>query len=923
MRARRLASASAAVGLLAGALALGAVGQAHAGVGMAVDLGAVTVSKAVSRVHLNPNGSQTIADARTVSLTVSQTRSLHSRQPIVVSWSGARPTAGLSTDPSSAEANLQEYPFMLVECRGVDSPAADAAHRLTPETCWTGSTRERVLQDRNTGFGPWRLDRYETAANRRQLVGVPTPLPGTCPAPDLAARWLHFTEVRGTDDVDNGDGCGTVPPESAVVGNVNQPPNTLYAATGLDGAGSTKFTVWTQEDNASLGCGGGVPCSLVAIPIEGISCDVAAASLPPADRPAPSDVAGLTKDCEADGHYTAGAIRIGGTPDRAVTGAMWFSESNWRNRITVPLDFAPLSNVCDITGGRSGVDVYGSELAAQLTSQWRPAFCLDKSRIPFKHVQVGEPQAANLLRAGNIDAALLTDTPPDGFNRPTVAAPVALTGFAVSYAIDGPDKLPYHQLKLTPRLLAKLLTESYPGIVAVQNEYTALSHNPLDLSEDPEFIALNPQLSKPARDTAAAATILNLSSDSDVVRAVTSYIAADPEARDWLNGVPDPWGMVVNPNYSTNPLRKTGFSLPVDNWPLRDSFEPTKYYQSGVNVCLQSDPVPIMPLLASPTARLANISLAMQFANSSAQIYCNQVADQGAVGAKLVTSGRQTPGQRFVLGITSLGDARRYALDTAALQTVVSPDAPLKITSTQGRAFVSPDDDGLRAAARALTRDASSGTWHLPYDKLVSDSSTAAAYPGAMVVSLAVPTTGLDKATAAGLSQLLTFAAGSGQTPGIGLGELPPGYLPMTDANGLGAERAATVAAAAAVAAQKGDPVTAPTATPTPSVPTTGAAPLSPSGTSSSLVPGGATAGTGSARPFIGPVVPTAAASGAVPGPQLAQSGLQTTARTVGLTSAVRSALAAGLFPTMLILGLIGLSTSAVIRRIGRQQTAP
>ncbi|MGZ4437000.1 MAG: hypothetical protein ACXVW6_05140 [Nocardioidaceae bacterium] len=920
MRRGRVAAATAALGLLLGALAVGGAGEARAVTGTPVDLGTVSVSKQVARTHLNPDGTQTVADSRTVSLTVSQTTSLHSRQPVVVSWSGARPTAGLSTDPSSAEANLQEYPFVLVECRGVDSPTADPAQRLTPETCWTGSTRERVLQDRNTGFGPWRLDRYETPANRRQLVGVPTPLPGTCPAPDLAARWLHFREVRGTDDVDNGDGCGTVPPESAVVGNVNQPPNTLYAATGLDGTGSTKFTVWTSEDNASLGCGGGVPCALVAIPIEGISCDVSAKSLPPADRPAPSDVAALTKDCEATGHYTAGAIRIGGAPDRAVTGAMWFSESNWRNRITVPLDFAPLSNVCDITGGQPGVDVYGSELAAQLTSQWRPAFCLDKSRIPFKHVQVGEPQAANLLKAGNIDAALVSDTPSDGFGRPTVTAPVALTGFAISYAIDGPDKLPYHQLKLTPRLLAKLLTESYPGIVAVKDEYTALSHNPLDLSEDPEFKALNPQLTQAARDTASAATILNLSSDSDVVSALTRYIAADPEARSWLNGVPDPWGMVVNPNYSTNPLLKTGFSLPVDNWPLRDSFEPLKYYASGVNVCLQSDPVPIMPLLSSPTARLATISLAMQFANSSAQIYCSQVADQGSVGAKLVTAGRQTPGQRFVLGVTSLGDARRYALDTAALQTSVSPDAPYKLASAEGRSFSSPDDDGLRAAAKALALDPSSGTWRLPYDKVVSDPTDAAAYPGAMVVSLAVPTSGLDRTTANGLSQLLAFAAGAGQTPGIGLGQLPPGYLPMTAANGLGAERAATLAAAAAVEAQKGSAVPA-TSTPAPR-PTP--APVAPGAATLPLptAVGGGPVASGS-RPFIGPVVPTATAPRGAPAPQVAAPVLAAPAQSLGLTSQVRSALAAGLFPMMLLLGLIGLSTAALIQRIGRQQPLP
>ncbi len=34
-----------------------------------------------------------------------------------------------------------------------------------------------------------------------------------------------------------------------------------------------------------------------------------------------------------------------------------------------------------------------------------------------------------------------------------------------------------------------------------------------------------------------------------MIRALTTYINDDPAARAWLNGKPDPWGMVVNPAY--------------------------------------------------------------------------------------------------------------------------------------------------------------------------------------------------------------------------------------------------------------------------------------------------------------------------------------------------------------------------------------
>jgi len=71
-------------------------------------------------------------------------------------------------------------------------------------------------------------------------------------------------------------------------------------------------------------------------------------------------------------------------------------------------------------------------------------------------------------------------------------------------------------------------------------------------------------------------------------------------------------------------------------------------------------------------------------------------------------------------------------------------------------------------------------------------------------VYAAIPTSGLPADAATDYSDLLTFAAGPGQTPGNGVGQLPPGYLPLTAADGLGGLAAFTVAAAADVAAQNG-----------------------------------------------------------------------------------------------------------------------
>src|SRR5207244_5500290 len=107
-------------------------------------------------------------------------------------------------------------------------------------------------------------------------------------------------------------------------------------------------------------------------------------------------------------------------------------------------------------------------------------------------------------------------------------------------------------LNLNPRLLAKLLTESYPSSRSLKQSYSttvgnttsmALRSNPLDMAEDPEFRALNSTAAHSTAYLSAASTLYALSADSDVMEALTSYIINDPEARAWLAGAPDPWGM--------------------------------------------------------------------------------------------------------------------------------------------------------------------------------------------------------------------------------------------------------------------------------------------------------------------------------------------------------------------------------------------
>ncbi|MBV9872296.1 MAG: hypothetical protein JO214_16925 [Frankiaceae bacterium] len=841
MRVR--ATTLAATGVLVSAVITVAAPISHAA-STARGSSAVSKHKTVSRTKIVGGKTKTV-DKRKITLKVSQTHDLRGRQEIDVSWSGAHPTGGIVADQNSIDAQQEEYPFVLLECRGLDSTKVKKSERMSEKTCWTQDWTERYQDTFATQFPPYRLDQYATPAERAQAYGAPDPLPQACQfLPAAVQHWLPFVAANGHVYEDGPAGCAGQPPESQSVGGGALPSNETFGVTGLDGRGTAQFDVWTSAENASLGCTQTVACSLVAVPIMGISCDPEAASLPPADRPTGKAAKKAAKLCEAKGAFAPGQlVHPQGQNDLTVSGSLWWSASNWRNRISVPLTFAVPSNACDVVSNSNTVDVYGSELLIQATSQWAPHFCLNPKLFKFTHVQTGEPEAANLLATKSATAAFVSNPPAAGYGQPVVNAPVAVTSFAITYSIDGADGQPYTKLRLTPRLLAKLLTESYPSELPVQQEFAALSHNPLNITLDPEFQKLNPGITKGVPATEAAASLLTLASDSDVITSLTTYLNDDPSTRSWLDGKADQWGMKVNPAYK-------GIKLPVDKWPLLSGFEPKEWYASDVNDCLHNSPVPFLPLVAAPMARLAEITEAMQFSISQSTTACSQI-DGTTTGEKLVPLGRQTTGYRFMIGVTSLPDADRYRLRTAAIQT------------TDAHTFVRPDDASMRAAVGFLKPDTSTGTWPVPIKTLVTSKKAASAYPGTMVVYASMPTSGLSATDASDYSKLLNFVATKGQRPGQKVGELPPGYLPMTAANGLGGLASYTVAAAKAVDAQKGElPALtgsggkqpghhqSPPPTPTPSSSTS-----TPTGSQSSLPPVAQTSDNPSSNP--GPSVAT------------------------------------------------------------------
>jgi hypothetical protein len=749
--------------------------------------GTVTITKSVTRSEVE-GGKSVVVSSRTVTLHVSQTTGLQGRQEIGVSWTGAHPTGAIVGDSNSTTAEYEEFPFVLLECRGVDSTSVSPADQLTPETCWTQSSTERYQSSYGDTYPPYRLDEY-AATPGAAVVGAPSSLPSACLGQDPPVQyWVPWDAADGDDYPGGPLGCAGEPPEANDVGGSALPSNETFGVTGKGGTGSADFNVWTTDQNETLGCSETVACALVAIPIMGISCDPA----PSGATPPPTST--QVSQCETTGIYPAGSATHNTNPgtvrDVSVTGSLWWSPSNWRNRITVPLSFAPSPDLCNVTqsAGNNLVQVFGSELMIQATTQWEPHFCTsDTDPFSFVHVQTGEPEARNLLANGDVEAAFTSYAQPGGYGKPVVNAPVAATGFAISYSIDGSNGQPYTTLKLTPLLLAKLLTESYPGTATVRQEDPALAHNPLDITEDPQFMALNPgipEFEASGSLSEAASELIAMSSDSDVIEALTTYINDDPVARAWLNGTPDQWGMVVNPAYQ-------GIALPVDQWPLLSTFEPTYDVDTGsLTECLFTDPVPYLPLIAAPLASLEDISEAIQYDLPNSTTRCVQPITGSPIGEEMTTQGRQAPGHHFMIGITPLADSQRYLLQTAALETT---------TGT----YVAPSSTSLKAATSLLTPDPTTGTWPIPYNTFQT-AAGASAYPGTMIVYAAIPTTGLPTTDAKDYATLLRFAATTGQTPGPGVGQLPPGYLPLTAADGLSALADYTLAAATDVAAQNG-----------------------------------------------------------------------------------------------------------------------
>jgi hypothetical protein len=584
----------------------------------------------------------------------------------------------------------------------------------------------------------------------------------------------------------------TLPGDADTTNELLQDTVSCQGADALCGTGTAQVEIETKEQNSFLGCDAAHPCSLVVLPMWG-GRDGQAGESDPAD---PGDTQGqldFTQDC--GDHSDDSPILDDGLADMQ----NWGDSCAWADRFVIPLSFAPTpGQYCPSSAQKFTAE--GSPELEKAMQQWTPAWCTaSQNPVDFDYNSaVNEYEARSSFLNGSSaltsgeDVALVTDPASSQqtstSSRQFTYAPIVTTGTAIAYYVDDIQTgLPITNLKLDARLLAKLLTNSYSysfsecqAPVNPQTCDTAVENNPPDIFEDPEFYQLNPEYTKsdfqdPNIDDDDSAPIV-LSGDSDMTYELTRWIESDPDARAFLAGHPDPWGMHVNTYF------KTGQTYPI---PAFENLDPG--FSQSETQAAQNPPnwVATMQAVWNPLTGQDNVDTDLLGWTSTALSFNATCTLPGgscptANGYNQTHNPQESYGARTLFAVVDTGDSGSYQFPTAEL---VNP---------AGNA-VGPSLDSMEAALDAMKANPDKITQYQDYA-----STSPNAYPLTEVQYAMVPTCGLSSAKAQAVSHFLGDVADS-QVYGTATGELPDfeGYLTLNNT-----QKAQTIAAAQAVASQ-------------------------------------------------------------------------------------------------------------------------
>lgn len=674
-------------------------------------------------------------------VTVSQTTNLTS-QGIVVSWTGGKK----STRPQGLDQG-QNF-VQIAECWGEDPNNPGHPDRTTCQYgAFPNGGRDSTV-DANSVDSPKNIapqDAQYTSASTSYFNPPYTSIP--------------FRSVTGVTVANVlPDANGVNRHDSTVDVNNNQfftaytSNEVKWAGSDSTGTGSAKFEVQTSLQSQGLGCG--QPIVVTGQPVVGQSCWLVVVPRGTSD----SGQSYVTKP-----------------------GLFWDA---WQHHIAFKLSFEPVGVHCAI--GSAEKQLSGSELAFGAISSWQPNLCKGTTGSAFVMSTGSESDAVTAASTTTPSPLALTARPLQTANTdPMVYAPIAISAVTVPFNIDRlvtpvgtvpqvyKDKtaLPFTALNLTPRLVAKLLTASYidslpGGTSRAEIGYTDLAHpgpNAHNLTKDPDFLKVNDvewqyqNLSSPA-----IADALMPNGRSDLAVQLWRYIMADPDGAAFMNGDPDPWGMKINPWFSTNPAvnpTKTGMTLPRDNFPKADPIESPA--QTGFSTAGPVDLVTWRPYTSSFDTG------AYQTLRADGQVL--GAWDASKTPPAYGKSQRDLIGDEKVIALSTAASSARYQTINASLM------------NSAGN-FVSPTSDAMLAAAAAMTAT-STQPKVLEYDPAGASAKAAAtSYPLTMPVYAALNPLQTDATLRAAYAGLIRYAATDGQVEGTALGQLPLGYAPIPKA---------------------------------------------------------------------------------------------------------------------------------------------
>jgi hypothetical protein len=637
-------------------------------------------------------------------VTVSQVQDL-TYQAVNVSWTG-----GVETTPQELAANYVQ----IMQCWDDGTGTADPTNcQFGAATGASVSTLGVNAMSRSLGY------EYEDPfQDYTGIFDIPPPLgefEHIYSVPFDTAPSSAFPDGESTHDIELYFGPTSTNEVSG-------------ARTTADGSGEINFEIQTAVEAPHLGCGAEQAdreirnCWLVVVP----RGEFAASGL----------------------SYQDTNGRLEGSP---------LSQSNWDNRIEFPLEFRSVQSNCPI--GAIETRTTGNEMVATAFASWQSAMCAQKSVFGFS--MIGDSESRRNIVSTTTGAARLAfiDNPltaTEATGSTIAYAPAVKTAltiaFNINYTVKGGYPLDYKEgqqvteMVLNPRLVAKLLTQSYQDDVPGGESVDYLENNAVNLRLDPEFIALNPEFDQFVESAEPAGLMVPIGNE-DVFAQVWKWIKADDDAKAFLDGEEDEWGMVVNPNYETLDINN---DATINSFPKADleTYQEYEYIPEPGFGTFELRPY---------VADLHDGGVRAFRGESGTKTFW----DVSRSPAAFVSGGAQSPGRRFMLTITDLATAERLGLSTAKL---INPNGePVGATTESINSAISEFVDsgvaGVKVSTPALTKDES--------------------YPLATLTYAAIDVCRATIEELTYYSTLLEFMVGKGQTIGNNVGEIPTGYVPL------------------------------------------------------------------------------------------------------------------------------------------------